>query len=70
MKDPSPIALGLKWWQAKRGRKGDDDDDEHEHEHEHDWEIGRLGGSERGDGITLLNSSIVLVIVLVLVLDL
>jgi hypothetical protein len=41
MKDPSPIALGLKWWQAKRGRKGDDDDDEHEHEHEHDW--GKVG---------------------------
>jgi hypothetical protein len=69
MKDPSPIVLGLKWWQAKRGRKGDDDDDD-EHEHEHDWEIRRLGGSERGDGITLLDSSIVLVIVLVLVLDL
>jgi hypothetical protein len=37
MKDPSPIVLGLKWWQAKRGRKGDD-------EHEHDWEIAVVDG--------------------------
>jgi hypothetical protein len=47
------VVLGVWWWWLKKSKD--------EHEDEHDW------GRERGDPV--LNSSIVLVLVIVLVLD-